>query len=222
MLRDTLLVAGKDLRIELRSRVVINQMAPFALLVLVLFAFALGPDRNPLITAAPGLFWMAVLFSTMFAVQRSFSLESAEGLHDSMVLAGIDPAGFFAGKLLAIGCELFALEVLVTSGIIVLYGAHVKSPAELLVSGILGTVGLAAAGTIYGALVSGMRLRETLLPLLFLPVASPVLIAGTRAWQIGLQGNSSASSPWLGLLGAFAALYICAGIVLYGPMEDMK
>ncbi|MHB8263457.1 MAG: heme exporter protein CcmB [Acidimicrobiales bacterium] len=222
MLRDTMLVAGKDLRIEMRSRVVINQMAPFSLLVLVLFAFALGPDRTPLIAAAPGLFWMAVLFCTMFAVQRSFMLESGEGLHDSIVLAGIDPAGLFAGKLLAIGSELLALEVLVTSGIIVLYGAHVKSPAELMVSGILGTVGLAAAGTLYGALVSGMRLRETLLPLLFLPVASPVLIAGTRAWQIGLLGSSSASSPWLGLLGAFAALYVCVGVVLYGPMEDMR
>lgn len=221
MWRDALLIAGKDIKIEMRSKVVINQMAPFALLVLILFAFALGPDRAPLINATPGLFWVSVLFSTMFAIQRSFSLEASDGVHDSIVLAGIDPAGFFVGKLLAIASELGVLEILAAAGIIILYGAHVTSVVVLLSSCVLGTVGLAAAGTMYGALVSGMRLRETLLPLLFLPVASPVLIAGTRSWQAGLAGSHISASPWLWILVAFAVLYICVGVVLYGPMEDM-
>ena len=75
MLRDAVLVLGKDLRLEFRSRVIINQVLPFAVLVLVLFAFALDPDRRILTQATPGLFWLAVLFSTLLALQRAFGVE---------------------------------------------------------------------------------------------------------------------------------------------------
>ena len=102
MWRDAVLVAGKDLRIELRSRVVLHQVAPFAVLVLVLFAFALGPDRGPVAQAAPGLFWVAVLFASVLAVQRSFALESADGARDGLRLSGLDPAGVFLGKTAAV------------------------------------------------------------------------------------------------------------------------
>ena len=94
MWRDALLVAGKDLRIEARSRVALWQVLPFALLSLVLFAFALGPGTAaPARSAAPGLFWLAVLFSTVLATQRSFAIESGEGTRDGLRLSGIDPAG---------------------------------------------------------------------------------------------------------------------------------
>src|SRR5580658_2229428 len=74
MWRDALLVAGKDLRIEARSRVALWQVLPFALLVLILCAFALGPGTSALRSAAPGLFWLAVLFSTVLTTQRSFAI----------------------------------------------------------------------------------------------------------------------------------------------------
>ena len=83
MWRDARLVAAKDLRIEVRSRVALNQIAPFALLVLLLFAFALDSDRTALRDATPGLFWVAVLLSTLLAVQRAFSLEAADGVRDA-------------------------------------------------------------------------------------------------------------------------------------------
>ncbi len=76
MLRDAALVAGKDLRIEARSRVALNQVGPFAVAVLLLFGLALGPDRRALEPAAAGLFWVAVLLSTLLAVQRSYAIES--------------------------------------------------------------------------------------------------------------------------------------------------
>src|SRR5438132_12319306 len=95
---DTALVAGKDLRIEARSRVATSQVAPFALLVLVLFAFALDPDRGVLTRAAPGLFWVAVLFSAVLAVQRSFAIESEDRARDGLRLSGLDPARILSGK----------------------------------------------------------------------------------------------------------------------------
>jgi len=90
--RDAAVMAGKDLRIEVRSRVATNQVAPFALLVLVLFAFALDPDRGVLARAAAGLFWVAVLFCALLAIQRAFAVEAADGARDNLRLSGLDPA----------------------------------------------------------------------------------------------------------------------------------
>src|SRR5205807_8391694 len=121
MLRDALLVAGKDLRIERRSRVTTNQVAPFAVVVLVLFAFALDPDRGLLTRAAAGLFWVAVLFCAILAVQRSFSVESADGARDGLRLSGLDPAGIFLGKAGAVALQHVALEDLLAAGVVLLF-----------------------------------------------------------------------------------------------------
>src|SRR5271157_4328129 len=109
--RDARLVGGKELRIELRSRVALRQVVPFALLCLVLFAFALGPGPGALRSAAPGLFWLAVLFSTMLATQRSFAIESGEGVRDGLRLSGLDPGGVFLGKAAAVAVQLAVLQV---------------------------------------------------------------------------------------------------------------
>jgi len=221
MWRDTVLVAGKDLRIELRSRVVLNQVVPVAVIMLVLFAFALGPDDAPLVQAAPGLFWVAVVFASVLAVQRSVVVESSDGARDGLRLSGLDPAGVFLGKVAAVAVQLVALEVVLSAGVVVLYGAHVRSLGALVVSCLAGTAGLAAAGTLYGALAAGMRARETLLPFLFLPVAAPVLLAGTRAWQVAM-GTAAASpgDPWLRLLVVFAVVYLALGVVVFGPLQE--
>ena len=91
MWRDAALVAGKDLRIEMRSRVLVNQVAPFGVIVLVLFAFALGPDAQDLLRAAPGVFWVAVLFAGLLAIQRAFAIESSDGARDGLRLGGPRP-----------------------------------------------------------------------------------------------------------------------------------
>lgn len=220
MWHDALLVAGKDLRIELRSRVVLNQVAPFAVLVLVLFAFALGPQRGPMAQAAPGLFWVAVLFAAVLAVQRSTAVESAEGTRDGLRAAGLDPAGVFLGKTAAVALELVLLEALLTAGVLLFYGVHVHSAWLLVAASLVGTAGLAAVGTLYGALSSGMRVRETLLPLLLLPVAAPVLLAGTRAWQSALATHGAGTGPWMRLLLVFAVVYLALGVVIFGPLQE--
>ncbi len=164
MWRDSLLVAGKDLRIEARSRVGLSQVAPFGIVALVLFAFALGPDRAPMAKGAPGLFWVAVLFCTVLAVQRSVSVESVDGARDGLRLSGLDPAGLFLGKSAAVAAQLVVLEVVLGAGVVLLYGARIEVPWLIVVSCLLGTIGLAATGTLYGALSAGLRVRETLLP----------------------------------------------------------
>ena len=220
MIRDALLVAGKDLRLEWRSRVALNQVAPFALLVLVLFAFALDPDRGLLEKATPGLYWVAVLFSGLLALQRSFSIESADGNRDALRLSGLDPAGIFLGKVMAVGLQLLVLEVLLGIGVAVLYTTPITGWILLLVTAMVATVAIAAAGTLYGVVAAGLRVRETLLPLLLLPVLAPVLIGSTRAFEAALGGTPSEGWPWVGLMGVIAVLYIVAGVFGFGPLME--
>jgi heme exporter protein B len=221
MWRDALLVAGKDLRIEARSRVTLFQVVPFGVVALVMFAFALGPERALMARGAPGLFWVAVLFCTVLAVQRSVSVDSADGARDGLRLSGIDPAGLFLGKALAVGALLVVLAVVLGAGVVLLYGARVDHPWLLVASGLLGTVGLAATGTLYGALSAGLRVRETLLPFLLLPIAAPVLLAGTRIWQAAMAGGiPSDGTQWLRLLVVFDAVYLALGVVVYGPILE--
>jgi len=218
--RDSAVIAGKDLRIELRSRVATNQVAPFALLVLILFAFALDPDRGVLGQAAAGLFWVAVLFCALLAIQRSFAVEASDGARDNLRLSGLDPAGIFLGKAAAIAAELVALELVLGAGVVVLYNRSLHGPVLLVVTCALATIGLAAAGTLYGALAAGLRVRETLLPLLLLPVVAPVLLAATRASEAALGSGSGDGWDWVRLLGVFAVIYVAFGVIAFGPLLE--
>lgn len=226
MWRDALLVAGKDLRIELRSRVVLHQVVPVGALVLVLFAFALGPDHGALSLAAAGLFWVAVLFVTVLAVQRSTAVESGAGARDALRLSGLDPAGVFLGKAVAVVAQLLVVQVLLAVGVVLLYDAHVRSWPVLVGAALAGAVGLASIGTLYGGLTGGLRVRETLLPFLLLPLAAPVLVAGTRLWQqaLGHQVTGGAGGTgggsWLVVLLVFAVAYTALGLLVFGPVQE--
>ncbi|HEV8065767.1 MAG TPA: heme exporter protein CcmB [Acidimicrobiales bacterium] len=220
MLHDAVLVFGKDIRIERRSRVALNQIVPFALTVAILFGLALGPDRSSLQPAAAGLFWVAVLLSAVLAVQRSFAVESADAARDGLRLSGLDPAGIFLGKALAVAAELLVLEVVLSVVVALLYGAALAGAAVLAAACVLGTVGLAAVGTLYGVLSSGLKVRDTLLPLLFLPVVAPVLLAATKAWGEALSKAPGQGGSWLSILAVFAIVYVAVGIVAFGPLLE--
>jgi heme exporter protein B len=206
--RDAALVAGKDFKVELRSRVTTNQVAPFALLVLLLFGFALDADRPVLDRTTPGLFWLAVLFSTLLAVQRSFAVEAADGNQDALRLSGLSPAGILLGKVLSVAGQLLVLEAVLLVGVAVFYGTRLDNPALLLATCVAATAGLASAGCLYAALAAGLRVRDTLLPLLLLPVVAPVLIGATRAFEGALGTVGVNGWAWVNLLLVFAVVYV--------------
>jgi heme exporter protein B len=220
MWRDALLVAGKDLRVEARSRVATNQVAPYALVILLLFGFAFDSNRPLLVQAGPGLFWVAVLLCSLLAVQRSFAIESTDGARDGLRLSGLDPAGIFLGKAAAVAAILVGLEVLLGVGIVVLYGTGLHDPLLLVATSVLATAGLGAAGTVYGIMAAGLRVRETLLPLLILPVVAPVLLAATQAWRAALGLSADNGWRWLTLLGSFAAIYLTLGVLGFGTLLE--
>ncbi len=222
MWRDALLVAGKDLRVETRSRVTTNQVVPYALVVLVLFGFAFDQDRPVLAEVGPGLFWVAVLLCCLLAVQRSFSLESSDGARDGLRLSGLDGGGIFLGKAMAIAVQLVVLEAVLALGVVVLFGTRLDDPLLLASTCVLATAGLAASGTVYGVMSAGLRVRETLLPLLLLPVVAPVLLGATQAWLEASGIVAGNAWRWLSLLGAFAAIYLTLGVLAFGTLlEDV-
>jgi heme exporter protein B len=220
VLQEAGLVAGKDLRIERRSRVTLQQILPFGGIVLLLFAFALDPDRGVLRRVAPGLFWVAVLLAALLAVSRAFAIEAEHGAHDGLRLSGLDPAAIFLGKAGAVAVQLAVLEGLLAVGVVVLFDVTLGSIGPLLLASVAATVGLAATGTLYGVLAAGLRVRETLVPVLLLPVVSPVLLAATRAWEAAIDGVPGDAWPWVGVLAVFAALSVGAGMLAFGPLLE--
>lgn len=217
-------VARKDLRVEWNSRVLVNQVAPFALVVMVMFAFALD-NEGILLRVAPGLVWLATLFSMLVVVQRGFAVETADGALDSLRVAGVDPAAIFVGKSAALMVQLLFLEVLLVAASVVLYGVEMGATGLvlLLLTASTATVGLGFVGILYGGLAAGAKGRETLLPLLMLPVVAPVLIGATKATEaaFGAGGAEVAEGwPWLGLLTAFAVAFGATGVLAFGPLVD--
>ena len=220
MLADIWLVTNKDLRIEWRSRVTLSQVVPFALTVLVLFGFALDANRGVLTAATSGLFWLTVLFVTVVAVQRSTAIETSDGARRALLLSGIEPSAVFAGKALAIAVQILGVEVLMVGGVLVFYGATVESLPLLLATCAVATFGIAASGTLLGALVAGVKARETVLPILLLPVLAPVLIAASRAFDDALGVLAVDGWAWLGLLAGFGVVNALLGTLAYGPLLE--
>ncbi len=219
------LIAAKDLRIERRSRIITNQVVPFAGVTMVIFAFALDANASVLERVAPGLVWLATMFSLLFLVQRTFAIESADGALDAMRVAGVDARAVFLGKAIGLAVQLLVLEVLLLVAAVLLYGETVRFEGVVLlvITMICATCGLAAVGTLYGGLAAGVTGRETLLPLLTLPAVAPVLIGATRAVEAALGTAGAAVSDgwqWVSLLAVFAVAFGVGGALAFGPLID--
>jgi heme exporter protein B len=217
-------VAKKDLRIEWRTRTLLARVVPFALLVLVLFAVALDSEAL-LLRAAAGLVWMAMLFSTMLVVQRAFDIETSDAAMDSLLACTAHPSRVFYGKALSLFVQLLALAALLVTAAVVLYGASVHGNRVVLLVTVVVTAtgGLATVGTLYGAVVANMTGRDSLLPLLALPVLAPLLIAASRATEaaFGSQTIDLANGwAWVGVLVVYAIVFGSAGAAAFSPLTE--
>jgi len=220
-LRQAGAIAGKDLRVELRGRHAIGTLLPFAATLLVAFGFAFGPGRDVLVRTAPGLLWMAVLFASVMAARRAYQAEAEDGALEGLLLAPVDKAAVFLGKLSAIAIELVALVVAALLLVVVLFDLSPGNPLVLAGAFALGSVGLAAVGGLFGVVAEAARTREAVFPMLVLPLATPVLIAGVRATDLATTGSAADALSWLGLLVAFDVVFVSVGVLVFGYlMED--
>ena len=220
MLRDAWLIALKDIRIEIRSRIVTNQIIPYALLILVLFGFALDADTETLRDTGPGLFWVAILLVAILAIQRAVDIENSEAALERLLLSSLSPISIFLGKVLGLFLQLLLLELLLTLAMVALFDVSINDYLLMIVSGVIATVGIASVGTLYGVIATGLGVRETLLPVLLLPVLAPVVIGATRTFGDAFGRVNADGWAWVGLLSVFAVMYTLVGMLAYGQLLE--
>ena len=221
LLHESAAVAAKDLRIEIRGRYAVGTVLPFAATLLIAFGLSLGPGRTLLRETAPGLLWLAVLFASVLAFRRSYEAEGEDGALEGLVLSPLDRAAIYLGKAAAVAVQLVALEVIVILLVSALFDLSFARDAGVTASAfLLGTVGLTAVGSLFGVLTESARAREAVFPLLVLPLTVPVLLAGVKVTAIATSGAAGSVGSWLGLLAAFDAVFIAAGVLVFGSLLE--
>ena len=174
---------------------------------------------------APGLVWLATLFSLLLLVQRTFAVETEDGALDALRAAGVDAAALFWGKTLALAVQLAVLEALLLVTAVLLYGAEVRAVGRRAARHDVARRDRRAGRGRYALRRPRCRRagRETLLPLLLLPVVAPVLIGATRAVEaaLGTGGTAIADGwPWVGVVAVFAVAFGAGGTLAFGPLID--
>lgn len=211
MLRNAAAILGKELRTEFRSRELLGTTLVFILIIVVLFSFTFDPTTSESRRFGPGLLWLAFLFAASLMLQPCFLREQTNDTLSSLRLAVADPFAIFLAKLAANTLFLLLTELLLLPVFAVLYNVPVLAvfPRLMLVF-FLGSLGLAATGTPLSAISAQARMRELLLPLLLLPLLTPVLIASTEATAALLDPNPALRWDWLAFLLAFDVVFLTA------------
>ena len=215
--RRALIIAWKDLLVERRSKETLNALLFFSLLLLFVFQLALGPDRERLASVLPGLLWIGFILSGLLALGRTFLIEREHDCWEGLLLAPGDKSAIYLGKLAGNLVVMLAVEALVLALFVLFFNIDLGGalPGLALVIG-LGTVGLAAVGTLFAAMTAHLRARELLFPVLFLPMEVPVLLGTVQATEALFLGEPlSAVSHWLKLLLAADLIYLTAGILTF-------
>ena len=211
LLSDAIVLLGKELRTEFRSRELLMTTIVFILVVIVLFSFTFDPTSAESRRFGPGLLWLAFLFAASLMLQPCFLREQANDTLSALRLTVRDPFAIVLAKLCANTLFLLLTELLLIPVFAVLYDIPILRvfPSLMLVF-FLGSLGVSIAGTALSAISAHARMRELLLPLLLLPILTPVLIASTEATAALLAPEPLLRWDWLGFLVAFDAVFLTA------------
>ena len=215
--RQMLVITGKDLRAELRTKEAINASLAFALVILLLFSFAFDPSEETTREISGGLLWIVFAFAGTLVLNRSFAREVPNDCLDALVAAPISAAALFMGKVLANFALVIAVEMVSLPVFGIFYNVQwTRQFWALLLVLALGTWGLTVIGMIFSALTVNIRLRELMLPLLVYPVMIPALMGAMRLSTDLVAGKplSSENDVWLRLLVAFDAVFSALSLVL--------
>jgi len=195
-LKDVGALARKDLVLELRARDTLPAMLLFVVSTLVVFHFVLPGDTSD--RAAAGLLWVALIFTALLGLSRAFAAEGEQGVIDGLVLAPSDRSAIWLGKALSILVFLGLAELVALPAFALFFGAV---DGALVAGVVLADLGIAAVGTLLAAMATASRSRELLLPLLFLPLAIPIVVGGVGASVTDDPGR------YVGFLALYDALF---------------
>jgi len=203
--RVALAVARKDLLSEWRTRELVPALAQFVVLALLIGNFGFQIDARNAPSIAPGILWLAMVFAGLVAFGRAFAAEREQASLEAMLMTPASPVALFAGKALAAAGLLVICEAVLLPALSLFFGTPFSF--DVVIAVLLATVGMAALGCLFAAIVARVRARELLLPLLTLPLWIPFVIAGGQALQsaMGLPGSYQEA---VGLLIDFDILFV--------------
>ncbi len=211
LLSNTAVLLGKELRTEFRSRELLTTTVVFILVVVVLFSFTFDPTSSESRRFGPGLLWLSFLFAASLMLQPCFLREQNNDTLSALRLSVSDPFAIFLAKLMANAFFLLLTEMLMLPVFAVLYNVHILSVfPQLALVLLLGSLGVAIPGTAFSAISAQARMRELMLPLLLLPLLTPVLIASTEATAALMDPNPELRRDWLGFLAGFDVVFLTA------------
>ena len=190
-------LARKDLLLELRARDTLPAMLLFVVSTLVVFHFVLPANSSDL--AATGLLWVALLFTALLGLSRSFAAEREQGLIDGLVLAPCDRSAIWLAKSLAVLAFLAAVEVVALPAFAIFFSGIDGTTVAAVA---LADLGICAVGTFLAAMAAAGRARELLLPLLFLPLAIPIVVGG-----VGASVVAGGAGRYLAFLALYDAVF---------------
>src|SRR2546425_4102236 len=208
---NTAVLLGKELRTEFRSRELLTTTVVFILVVVVLFSFTFDASSAESRRFAASLLWLAFLFAASLMLQPCFLREQSNDTLSALRLSVKDPFAIFAAKLSANTLFLLLTELLMLPFFAGFFNVHILSVfPQLVLVFFLGSLGIAIPGTAFSAISAQARMRELMLPLLLLPLLTPVLIASTEATAALLEPNPALPLGGLGILIAFDIVFLTA------------
>lgn len=214
-LRQVYAILGKELAIEWRTREVLSAMLVFSLLVLVIFNFAFELQGVDILVLGPGLLWVAICFSGILGLGRSFARERDKGSLEGMLLAPVDRGAIFLAKATANFIFIVLMEAVTLPLFVILFNVPIMW-FPLVGYIILGTLGFSAIGTLLSAIAASTRMREVMLPVLMFPVVVPLLVAAVKITQGALQNLPfSDYQGWFTLLVAYDIIFVTAAFLTF-------
>jgi len=220
-MRTAWLVLRKDFAIEVKSLEVLTTTLFFAISCVLIFAFAFVKNGQAPEDAAAGILWIAIAFSGTLALGRTFERERYGETLRALLLAPAPRPALYVGKLLGMLALLGVAELLLVPLIAFLFQAALFSRPLLLV-GILGggTIGFAAVGTLFAAMLVRARSRDVLLPILLYPITIPVIIGGVRGTAALLASpvDEPSAVMWIGILTAFDVVFVTLSLWTFEPL----
>ncbi|RPI13264.1 MAG: heme ABC transporter permease CcmB [Acidobacteriales bacterium] len=216
-LRQSWIVAAKDLRAELRTKEALNASLSFALVILLLFSFAFDPTAEQTREISGGLLWIVFAFAGALILNRSFARELVNDCLDALVASPLSGAALFFGKCLANVVLLLAIELVCLPVFGVFYNVRwTRQFWPLLLVLALGTWALTVVGTMFSALTVNLRLRELMLPTLVYPLLIPALIAAIQLTTALVGGQPLAGDllNWLKMLIGFDIIFTALALAL--------
>ncbi|UCG82313.1 MAG: heme exporter protein CcmB [Dehalococcoidia bacterium] len=208
-------ILWKDVLTEFRTRDTFTSVLVFSILVIVIFNFTFDPGSQMFETVAPGVLWVTFTFAGVLSLNRSFARDKEKGCLDGLVLCPADRVALYLGKMLSCLAFMLVVEAIVLPVFAVLFDLPLYLP-KLAVIAVVATIGFAAVGTVFSALVVHTRARELLLPLLFFPIIIPVIIAAVKASELALSAASwSEMTSWLTIIAAFDVIFTVAAALVF-------